>query len=392
MKMKTLIPVIVIIVTGAIMLFNYFDHQSHPAENKVNITEITPQNYAEQPRKSLTKHAIKETKDAPQKRTEYKQLSESEVKGLLAECGIDAEVLNGSQEDHPKSMVDGLVGSSLVEEQLVYALFSNPSDDSKLKTLNQFSLNHPDAPLPLIALITECASGIENQICNAELIDRAAPTIRNDGSFWLAATAYFASQDDDRVYDAITKLDESAYFANNYAKRIKLFMQVTENNQFGQFGTNLVNAIGIEAANTSLYSPIAKWCKNEMNDDKKSNACLTLGRNLITRPSTLMNQMFGFGIQKGVYDNENNVKAARELQQQSEEMIQNSVRSSSPYAELFLLTNEKLAKGWLSNMEELGEFEASKRLNAGIEQLVQSDRFKPCQVLFDRPVSERKEQ
>ncbi|MCT8988346.1 hypothetical protein [Shewanella phaeophyticola] len=391
--MKTLIPVIVIILTGAFMLFNHFEHQSHPVENKVNITEITTQHHAEQPRKSLTKHAIKETKDAAKKRTEYKQLSESEVKGLLAECGIDADVLNGSQEDHPKPMVDGLVESSLTEEQLVYALFSNPTDGSKLETLNQFSLSNPDAPLPLIALVTECASDIENQICSAELIDRAALTIRNDGSFWLAATAYFAARNDDvRVYDAINKLDESAYFTNNYAKRIKLFMQVAENNQFGQFGTNLVSAIGIEAANTSPYSPIATWCKNEMNDYKKSNACLTLGRNLITRPSTLMNQMFGFGIQKGVHDDENNVKAALELQQQSEEMMQDSVHRSPPYTQLFLLTNEKLAKGWLSNMETLGEFEASKRLNADIEKLVQSDRFEPCRVLFDLPVSERKEQ
>ena len=366
------------------MLFNYFDHQSHPEVNKIDKTEITVQRHTEQP--------LKETKEAAKKRTEHKPLLESEIKGLLAECGIDADVLNSSPEDHPKSLVDGLVESSLIEEQLVYALFSNPTDGSKLETLNQFSLNNPDAPLPLIALVTECASDMENPICNPELIDRAALTTRNDGSFWLAATAYFAAKNDDvRVYDAITKLDESAYFTNNYSKRIKLFMQVTENNRFGQFNTNLVNAIGIEAAKTSPYPPIAKWCKNEMNDDKKSNACLTLGRNLIKRPSTLINQMFGFGIQKGVYDDENNVKAARVVQQQSKEIMQDSVHRRSPYTELFLFTNEKLAKGWLNTMETLGEFEASKRLNEDIEQLVQSDRFEPCRVLFDQPLPEGRE-
>lgn len=391
--MKTLIPVIVIILTGAIMLFNHFDHQSHPVENKVDITEITTQHHAEQPKKRLTKQGIKETKEAAKKRTEHKQLSESEVKGLLAKCGIDAEVLNSSQDESPQSIVDGLVESSLAEEQLVYALFSDPADGSKLDNLYQFSLNNPDAPLPLIALVTECASDIENPICNAELIDRAALTVRSDGSFWLAATAYFAAKNDDnRVYDAITKLDESAYFANNYAKRIKLFMQVTENNQFGQFGTNLVNAIGIEAAISFPVSSIVTWCKNEVNDAKKSSACLTLGRNLIKRPSTLWNQMLGYGIQSRVHEDENNVKAAVALQQQSDEMMQNARSSRPPYTDLFLFTNEKLAKGWLSNMETLGEYEAGKRLNVDVEQLVQSDRFEPCRVLFDRPVSKRKEQ
>ena len=384
MQIKTAISAI-IIITALLMLLNSIDQQPNSTEDKVNTVETT----IKLSKIELTKQTAN-TEDSHQKSTKPEELSKSEITALLTKCDINIEALDSDQHEPPKAILDRLVKSSLVEERLAYSLFSSPAGKPRLDKLHRFTLETPNEPLSLISLITECTSDIENPICDSKLIDSADPSIKSDGSFWLAAAGYFAAKKNgERIHDAITKLDESAYFSNNYIRRIKLLMQVMDSYQSSHFGSNLITAIGIESA-TLLPSAsfLTRWCKNEMNDIKKSNSCLTLGRNLISRPSTYLNQMIGFGLLKRIYEDENNAKAIAALeQQQTDKMGQNTALNKARYIDLLLLTNEKLARDWLDNFETLGEIEAKARLEEDVEQQIQNDKFKPCRLLFESPTT-----
>ncbi len=382
MKNKGIVSIVIIISIGTIVMFNHFSKQSEPLVNdKKEKTFTTPKNFSEQ---IETKVTMQDDKANVIKNAEPEIiLSESEVIDLLSQCGVDTEKLNAPF-GNSKSVIDGLEKSTLAEDKLGFALFSSPKEGSRLDNLYQFSLNNPEEPVSRISLIGECTTNSNNSICNENLIDSTSETVKKDGAFWLAATAYFISQKNDaQIYEAITNLDESTFFSNNYAKRIKLFTQIMENNQFGHFGSNLITAIGVEAATIpDLLLLIATWCNNENNDVKTSNACLTVGRNIVERPTTFSNQAFGYSILKNTYQNENNEKAAEEIQRQINKFRSDQFISLPPYANLIMLVDEEFARNWLNNQEVLGESEAQKKLIVDLKQLVNTEKYYPCRVLF----------
>jgi hypothetical protein len=249
------------------------------------------------------------------------------------------------------------------QEQLAYALFSNLADGvSRLGNL-LIAQAQVDDPMVSAEIIRLCSVIGYSEQCDTSVVNNAVSHAPNNRNVRLNAVYYFAKYGtDDEVLQSIQELSNTAVFANDSTTLIDIYTQSLNDAGIGTFPGNTLNAFGIEAAQAWGGNSIIEWCKKNLTDPLKADACLTFLSDLEKRSKLIIWQNIAVSMKRFIYENIGNIELAKEAEArlQKTKALMNDI--STPETSNLLSINEKLARAWVKNRKELGEIEAFRIL------------------------------
>jgi hypothetical protein len=333
-------------------LFNY---------NKVKVEYSSNTTVTQKPSSEKNKQLIKPITISSQQ-PKAALVEEASNEGDIIECSQESFVEEEGYIEAQQQHFQSLSSSTSQDRQLEYVLFAQlPPDKSRLELLLEYNDKFPNNSLALMETVSLCAN-TSNSKCNKSLIDVAIASDKDNGAMWLHSALFFASQsDDDGVLTSISELIKTPFFNEKYGERIKLYAQALEGTGAYDFHTNIVGGIGVEAARSTGFMHIFKWCK-ERGAITKINACLQLGSNLEKRSKTGMSQLIGMNIQKLIYKAEGNIELDQSLEKASKTLMKPLNSTEFHKASSLMFHNEKLLRHWLNNLDVIGEVESAEVL------------------------------
>jgi|GEM_PF-1162205 len=283
-----------------------------------------------------------------------------------------------------KQYFQSLENSLSEADPLYYALYAEPAEgETRLDLLLDYYNQFPNSPVVAMNLISLCANSPDER-CTKELVSDAIATDRNNGAIWVSGISFYAALGDDAgVMDAIEALEKTSSFNERFGERVLLYAQALEGSTSNHFNLNAIVGIGKAASSLLIHSPITQWCKQGLDKPDIANACLTLGEQLETRGKTQISKTMGIAIQDMVFESQDNIDAIQVAKQRRSELTGIPDWELYRKASLMLLLDERLLRGWLNNLDTVGEVESQRLLVEEAQMLYEENENYLCTLIYE---------
>lgn len=293
-----------------------------------------------------------------------------------------------------------LKNSPIYQERLAYALFNEHGTSSsepntidktgpidrnpELTKLLDFYQNEKNDSKVANAIIRNCTSK-KDERCTDTLIEEVTNADKHNGRTWLNALSYWAKNNNrDKALNAVKELSISSEFNEHIANSIKLYVDVLDNNSYGDstfsFGSNYISAVGLTAHNPLTIQHVQQWCINNPDDPVIIDACAVVGQNLYSRGQSIILKSIGQGLLHYYYE-------ALDDQEAVDEIIANRITGDAmapaSFADMtMVMLDEKLGRQFLDTYIQKGELAVTNNINKIVTDFYEQDSNVICAGLY----------
>jgi len=273
-----------------------------------------------------------------------------------------------------------------LEAQLSYTLGAKLQDiEHRFDSLLDFNQQFPDNPIALALLIESCASIKQPQRCDNVLIDQAIAIHQDNGQFWLSLAAlYLKRQQQDLALAALVNVEQASYFEDYRIQVILNHLNALEAVEGLNTSTITFGALSHGIEKPRISRPIINFCANSATKDTSvTQLCLSVGQQLEQQSQSFEQRYAGQKLQMQYWQEIGDVE--QELVVKSRQKVLRSDRRPKNEKRLekafvLALLNRNLLRGWLENIQGVGESEARQRLIVRAQQYSATHGEQACGV------------
>lgn len=226
-----------------------------------------------------------------------------------------------------------------------------------------------------------CAVNFNTEHCNENLYDQARTVDINNGYLWhLIADIHFSRNNIAKALHAIQVANTKEYYNDYFFETIQFIEQNIQQNSGLPFNQRLVGGIGVAVAKQGAnISNLISYCKDNLSNVVINDLCLQTGIKYEERSKTILNQMFGLGIQELIYNYNNQTDLLKLLKKRQENYTNKYTLNESYNAAISILPfDERLGRAWLNIGLYKEESESIVETIKDAKYYSQNEDYQPC--------------
>ena len=356
------VAITLVVIASIIIAFIIFKHDISAPNVAQKLTErsIEQTSLEKQTVKVLTKN----TQDEKLQQFSVQEPSTAATKDpTITVCEKPFEEINALEqtllEAENTRLVKVITKTPTLDSEFTNLFINNFDEAAQLENMKQLSNKYKDNPLVSYALMSLCASGKHN--CSTELVTSTINKIPNNGAAWLLSAMYHAANNDLKTAEsAMIEVSKSSSFDDHFSDYLTTIS--TAYKQVGAVDDKINDRMAVIYAATFAppnYSPLIELCRNATTiNPALLQACLTSGKLLVQRSSTVISQLIGNNIQQDIFAKLGEFKALERLKQ---EKVKIDVMASAYSKSLNLIQrNSSIYEEWVMEIINNGEIKAAE--------------------------------
>ncbi len=301
------------------------------------------------------------------------------------ECVTNIAFDNEEYEHEIGDYFSSLADAEGKEQQLLYTLFSPAEDDKKSKQLVDYieSGNLSGSEIVALNAIASCTNALETH-CDEKFLNQVVQYDSQNGVMWFyQSLAYLRLGNEQAAIAAIAEVPKSPFFNARMGEEALLYAEALNQSERDKFSINAFAGFQQAMMRVPFFSGLTNWCKNETNEMAIANACLTIGRELSERSTLTIDNMIGFSLQESAYSWLQDDAALADIQAKRDSTQQINADDSFFVTSIMIMLDERLARRWLTLVDNYGEYETQQILNKEAKELYQNDQNLICSTIYD---------